>query len=138
MPVNDLLNFIVFLSVQGLSGGTISSYISGDSYHNKIQGIQDTTKFFIIGKALEGIKRIQGGKRNDIRAYWIGQPGLQFKDLDSLLDAKRKFLLSPNFIIIHCGANNLTDLELTGKGLIENVKCSILRFQALFKNVIII
>ncbi|CAG2243211.1 unnamed protein product [Mytilus edulis] len=30
--------------------------------------IQDTTKFFIIGKALEGIKRIQGGKRNDIRA----------------------------------------------------------------------
>ncbi|CAG2218687.1 unnamed protein product [Mytilus edulis] len=53
---------------QGLSGGTISSYISGVSYHHKIQGIQDTTKFFIIGKALEGIKRIQGGKRNDIRA----------------------------------------------------------------------
>ncbi|CAG2205563.1 unnamed protein product [Mytilus edulis] len=49
-------------------GGTISSYISGVSYHHKIQGIQDTTKFFIIGKALEGIKRIQGGKRNDIRA----------------------------------------------------------------------
>lgn len=68
VPVNDLLNFIAFLSVQGLSGGTISSYISGVSYHHKIQGIQDTTKFFIIGKALEGIKRIQGGKRNDIRA----------------------------------------------------------------------
>ncbi|CAG2192890.1 unnamed protein product [Mytilus edulis] len=55
-------------NVWGLSGGTISSYISGVSYHHKIQGIQDTTKFFIIGKALEGIKRIQGGKRNDIRA----------------------------------------------------------------------
>ncbi|CAG2207794.1 unnamed protein product [Mytilus edulis] len=54
--------------LQGLLGGTISSYISGVSYHHKIQGIQDTTKFFIIGKALEGIKRIQGGKRNDIRA----------------------------------------------------------------------
>ncbi|CAG2205846.1 unnamed protein product [Mytilus edulis] len=68
VPVNDLVNFIAFLSVQGLSGETISSYISGVSYHHKIQGIQDTTKFFIIGKALEGIKRIQGGKRNDIRA----------------------------------------------------------------------
>ncbi|VDI62740.1 Hypothetical predicted protein [Mytilus galloprovincialis] len=30
--------------------------------------MQDATRFFIIGKALEGIKRIQGGKRNDIRA----------------------------------------------------------------------
>ncbi|CAG2237151.1 unnamed protein product [Mytilus edulis] len=30
--------------------------------------MQDTTKFFIISKAIEGIKRIQGGKRNIIRA----------------------------------------------------------------------
>ncbi|VDH93448.1 Hypothetical predicted protein [Mytilus galloprovincialis] len=261
VPVNDLLNFIAFLSVQGLSGGTISSYISGVSYHHKIQGIQDTTKFFIIGKALEGIKRIQGGKRNDIRApitvqllsdmiscldkvcknkyeaalfsavfsvaffgllrvgeitttsksksvingsnltisdilvrrkvlelrfqkanklkvftgpkilwivgsslvhwanveakkygrnnlglgskgvttYWIGQPGLQIKEIwTPYWTQKEKFLPSPHFIIIHCGANDLTDLELTGKGLMENVKCSILRYKALFKNVIII
>ena len=32
------------------------------------------------------------------------------------------FLPSPHFIIILCGANDLTDLELTGNGLIENVK----------------
>ncbi|CAG2189329.1 unnamed protein product [Mytilus edulis] len=61
-------NGVTVITDNGLSGGTISSYISGVSYHHKIQGIQDTTKFFIIGKALEGIKRIQGGKRNDIRA----------------------------------------------------------------------
>ncbi|VDI39717.1 Hypothetical predicted protein, partial [Mytilus galloprovincialis] len=57
-----------------------------------------------------------------VTIYWIGQPGLQIEDLDSLLDAKRKFLPSPHFIIIHCGANDLTDLELTGKGLMENAR----------------
>jgi hypothetical protein len=66
--VDDLLNFIAFLSVQGLSGGSISSYIYGISYYHKMEGIQDSTKIFIINKALEGIKRLRGGKQPDIRS----------------------------------------------------------------------
>ncbi|XP_076075986.1 uncharacterized protein LOC143046807 [Mytilus galloprovincialis] len=105
VPVNDLSNFIAFLSVQGLSGGTISSYISGVSYHHKIQGIQDTTTFFIIGKALEGIKRIQGGKRNDIRAPITVQ---LLSDMISCLDkvCKNKyeaFLFSAVFSVAFFG-----------------------------------
>lgn len=68
VPVDDLLNFIAFLSVQGLSWGSISSYISGISFSPKIKGIQDSTNFFIINKALGGIKRLQGGKQPDIRS----------------------------------------------------------------------
>ena len=33
-----------------------------------MKGIQDTTNFFIISKALEGVKRVQGGKQPDIRS----------------------------------------------------------------------
>ena len=68
IAISELLNFIAYLSVNGLSGGSVSSYISGISYFHKINGFQDTTKFFIISKALEGLKRMQGGKRQDIRA----------------------------------------------------------------------
>jgi hypothetical protein len=33
-----------------------------------MEGIQDSTKIFIINKALEGIKRLRGGKQPDIRS----------------------------------------------------------------------
>ena len=46
VSVNDLLHFMAYLSVQSLSGNTISSYISGISYYQIIQGMQDTTIFF--------------------------------------------------------------------------------------------
>lgn len=68
VPLIDLLNFIAWLSIQGLTGGTISSCVSGISYYHKINGFNDTTKCFVVSKALEGIKRIQGGKRVDSRA----------------------------------------------------------------------
>ncbi|VDH97809.1 Hypothetical predicted protein [Mytilus galloprovincialis] len=114
---------------------------------NKLQVFTGPKILWIVGSSLVHWANVEAKKygRNNlglgskgVTTYWIGQPGLQIKDLDSLLDAKRNFLPSPHFIIIHCGANDLTDLELTGKGLMENVKCSILRYKALFKNVIII
>jgi hypothetical protein len=63
--VDDLLNSIAFLSVQGLSGGPY--LLSGISYYHKMKGIQDSTNNFIISKALP-IKRLQGGKQPDIRS----------------------------------------------------------------------
>ena len=64
--------------------------------------------------------------------HWICHQGLQFKDLDSLIDKKRDILPTPNSSLIYCGANDLTEKDLTGKGLIENIKCSVLRYKALF------
>jgi hypothetical protein len=70
--------------------------------------------------------------------HWIGHQGLQFKDLDSLIDRKRDILPTPNILLIHCGSNDLTEKELTGKGLIENIKCSVLRYKALLRNIVIV
>lgn len=60
------------------------------------------------------------------------------KDLDTLIDTKMNSHSPPNIIVLHVGSNDLTEPNLTGKGLIENIKCSLLRYQALFKNVTII
>jgi hypothetical protein len=51
---------------------------------------------------------------------------------------KRDILPTPNILLIHCGANDLTEKDLTGKGLIENIECSVLRYKALFKNIVIV
>ena len=51
---------------------------------------------------------------------------------------KRDILPTPIILLIHCGANDLTEKELTGKGLIENIKCSVLRYKALLKNIVIV
>ena len=72
------------------------------------------------------------------KVHWIGQQGLKFKEMDALIDKKRDILPTPNFLIIHCGANDLTETDLTGKGLIENIKCSVLRYKALFRNIVIV
>lgn len=60
IPVQDLLNFIAYLSSENLSPSTVTSYLSGISYFHKINGFNDTTKHFIISKALEGFKRNRG------------------------------------------------------------------------------
>ncbi len=60
VPVNDLLNFIAFLATQNLSPSTITAYMSGISYFHKINTLKDTTKLFIVSKALEGLKRTKG------------------------------------------------------------------------------
>lgn len=66
VPVNDLLNFIASLAVQNLSPSTVTSYLSGISYCHKIQGLEDTSKFFIVTKAIEGYKRTRN-RTKDVR-----------------------------------------------------------------------
>jgi hypothetical protein len=35
-------------------------------------------------------------------------------------------------------SKDLIEKDLTGKGLIENIKCSVLRYKALFRNIVIV
>ena len=70
--------------------------------------------------------------------HWIDHQGLQFKDLDSLIDKKRDILPTPNILLIHCGANDLTEKDMPGKRLIENIKYSVLRYKALFIHIVIV
>lgn len=74
---------------------------------------------------------------NRIKIYWIGVKGLTFNDFDTLVDTKLRCLPHPNFMIIHCGANDLTG-TLTGLQLVENIKCSMLRYHALIPHTTII
>ena len=68
VPCNELLNFIAFLSYQNLSPTTITTYISGIAFKHKLLQVGDTTKSFLVVKALEGLRRKRGGCQPDIRA----------------------------------------------------------------------
>ncbi|XP_056010387.1 uncharacterized protein LOC125682097 isoform X2 [Ostrea edulis] len=66
VPVDQLLHYIAYLSLNQLTYRTICLHLSAIAYQHKIQGFQDTTKAFIITKALEGVKR-SVGVNQDIR-----------------------------------------------------------------------
>ena len=57
VPVEMLAQFIAYLSYKGLTASTVSTYISGLSHVHKMNGLHDSTKFFLISKMLEGMKR---------------------------------------------------------------------------------
>jgi hypothetical protein len=60
IPVDQLLNFIAFLSLEGASFRTVALYMNGLSYLHKIRGLFDNTKSFVIVKTLEGYRRTNG------------------------------------------------------------------------------
>ncbi len=64
IPVTELLNFIAFMASENLAPSTITAYISGLSYFHKIQDLEDTTKSFIVGKAIEGLRRSKGSQKD--------------------------------------------------------------------------
>lgn len=67
-PAHDLLLFISYCTHQGLSASSISTYMSGISHKHKMQGLPDPCSVFLVRKALEGLRRIQGGQPQDLRA----------------------------------------------------------------------
>lgn len=84
-----------------------------------------------------------GLTRWNLSVQWTGQRGLKLAELDKVMDSKQRStingtLLTPHFIMVHCGSNDLTSEGVTGKTIMENIKDSILRYQALFKGAIII
>ncbi|XP_063397183.1 uncharacterized protein LOC134681477 [Mytilus trossulus] len=65
-PLSDLIFYIAFLSFKGLSASTVLTHMSGISYQHKIQDLTDSTKSFLVGKTLEGLKR-SNPKKPDLR-----------------------------------------------------------------------
>ena len=57
IPVDQLIQYISFLSIQQLAPSTISTYLAGISYYHKLYNMNDTTKSFIVTKVIEGTKR---------------------------------------------------------------------------------
>lgn len=60
ISVQELCNFIAYLFLQNLSHSSIKCYLSGISFFHKVNGYDDATQTFIIGKMMEGIKRSRG------------------------------------------------------------------------------
>lgn len=64
--VDHIVNFIAFLSSKGLSYSTAKCYLAGVSFHLQISGFSDPTKFFVVRKMLEGLRRSNPSK--DVRS----------------------------------------------------------------------
>ena len=64
-PVDQVVQFIAYMSACNCAPSTIRTYISGLSFWYKVQGCEDVTKAFIVTKLLEGAKR--GGGTLDNR-----------------------------------------------------------------------
>ena len=59
-PVDQLLHYLAFMSVQGRSFRTTQLYVSAISHFHKLQGHFDTTKVYIVFKTLQGIRKTLG------------------------------------------------------------------------------
>ena len=110
--------------------------------------ISGSKVLWIVGSSIIHWAAVEAGKRNGgkqlgfktekLEIHWVGKQGLKFQTLDNFIDQKRGILPTPDYILIHCGANDLTHTDITGKGLSENIKCSLLRYKALFRNMTLI
>ena len=56
-PVDQVVQFIAYMSACNCTPSTIRTYISGLSFWYKVQGCEDVTKAFIVTKLLEDAKR---------------------------------------------------------------------------------
>lgn len=58
-PLDQLVNFIAYLSLNGYSDATARAYISAIGYKCKIEGLMDNSNRFIVAKLLQGFKRLR-------------------------------------------------------------------------------
>ena len=65
IPVDHILQFIVFLLQENLSHSTILCYIAGIRFYSKVNGYDDTSQLFVVKKVLEGIKRSKGSTKDN-------------------------------------------------------------------------
>lgn len=56
-PLNHVVNFVAYLSCNGYSFSTASSYVSGIAFQLKINGFSDVTDSFVIRKMLKGFHK---------------------------------------------------------------------------------
>ena len=57
VPLDQLLNFVDYLSFTGLSPTSVTTYILGIGYTHKARGLEDKTNNFSITNILEGLRR---------------------------------------------------------------------------------
>ncbi|CAC5419424.1 unnamed protein product [Mytilus coruscus] len=57
VPVEQLVQFIAYLSLKNLSPATVRLYVGGISFSHKARNLEDTTKNFVVSKMLEGLHR---------------------------------------------------------------------------------
>ncbi|CAC5410550.1 unnamed protein product [Mytilus coruscus] len=63
-PVEQLVQFIAYLSLKHLSPATVRLYINGISFSHQERNLEDTTKNFVVSKMLEGLHRNQPQRDN--------------------------------------------------------------------------
>ena len=56
--VNEIMDFIAYLSITCCAPSTIKSYISAISYYCKINNLYDATQQFVVRKMLAGVSRL--------------------------------------------------------------------------------
>jgi len=64
VPLQDIVAFIVFMFRSGLAHSTVSCYIAGLSFHNKINEFDDNTQKFVVRKLIDGIKRSKSPQKD--------------------------------------------------------------------------
>lgn len=67
-----------------------------------------------------------------VSVKWFGRKGLTIDRLDSLMDSLSQESPEPDWILIHCGSNDITTEGSTGKDVLDRLQLSVLRYQALF------
>ena len=70
--------------------------------------------------------------------HWMATHGLKWKQLDPVIMASRRHQPPPDYLLIHLGSNDLTEEGITSKSLVEEIKLSLLRYNALLPNTKII
>ena len=56
--IDDLINFIAYLSTQGYKSSTARSYVAGISFYIRINNWPDPSESFVVRKMLKGFQRI--------------------------------------------------------------------------------
>ena len=113
VPVEILAQFIAYLSYKGLTASTVSTYISGLSHVHKMNGLHDSTKFFLISKMLEDMKR-KNPQQSDIRASKsIGLLKRLIKSLQHIRSSHYEaYMLSAAFSLAYFGILRVSEISL--------------------------
>lgn len=56
--MEQLTNFLAYLSLEELSHKTAKLYLSAIAFHCKLTGVHDTTKHYILMRIIEGMKKV--------------------------------------------------------------------------------
>ncbi|CAG2188093.1 unnamed protein product [Mytilus edulis] len=136
IPLDDLTSFIVYMFRKKLSHSTVSGYISGLSYFNKINNLEDNTQKFVVRKLIEGIKRIAGHatvwivgssiikhafgeargrpggvnlglQRMGVNIWWQGKCGGKVLDMKQQIRTMLKYEDPPTILVLHIGGNDI-------------------------------